>query len=112
MKKGLQNKLVTVFNPENDDEFELFVSYEKLNETDSYEDNDFYIHSHDFDIKNYVSSNNDEIPEWLTEEMVHNSLNEIINEEFENLYDEDLTPDDDDDIFENDILIDFDFDDE
>jgi len=79
-KKGLEAKLITIFNPENSEEFEVFVTYEFLNENMLDEEEELYNYNYSFDIKNYVSSNNDDIPDWLTEEMVYGSLNEAIDE--------------------------------
>lgn len=44
------------------------------------EEEELYNYNYSFDIKNYVSSNNDDIPDWLTEEMVYESLSEAIDE--------------------------------
>jgi hypothetical protein len=78
-KKDIEAKLITVFNPENGDEFEVFVTYEFINDNLLEEDEEIYMYNYGFDIKSYVSSNNEDVPEWMTEEMVYHSLSEIIN---------------------------------
>jgi hypothetical protein len=78
-KKDIEAKLISVFNPENGDEFEVFVTYEFINDNLLEEDEEIYMYNYGFDIKSYVSSNNEDVPEWMTEEMVYHSLSEIIN---------------------------------
>jgi hypothetical protein len=81
-KKGLNTKVITVFNPENDDDFELFVTYEIL-EPDLFDDDDstYYDISGDVDIKSYEPNGDDELPDWVTEDLVYDSLLEELDSE-------------------------------
>jgi hypothetical protein len=110
-KKGLEAKLITVFNPENGEEFEVFVTYEFLNENMLDEEEELYNYNYGFDIKNYVSSNNDDIPDWLTEEMIYSSLSEAIDESnYEQMFntEDDNYDDDYDDTIKDDDFSDLD----
>lgn len=103
-KKGLSSKVVTVFNPINDEEFELYVTYcwiEDKNYNDYlHHEFDGMINQDDIDIKQYESDNDEDVPDWVTEEMVYDALTEELEEDYyeqdEDDYEEDL--DDENDI--------------
>ena len=98
-KKDIEAKLVNVFNPENGEEFEVFVTYEFINDNLLEEDEEMYMYNYGFDIKSYVSSNNEDGPEWMTEDMVYHSLSEIINDSMiEDMFYDDGDIDDADEI--------------
>jgi hypothetical protein len=96
-KKGLNTKIITVFNPENDDDFELFVTYEIL-DSDLFDDEDtYYDIDGDIDLKSYEPNNDDEIPEWVNEDLVYEALLEEIDSE----QDEGEVLDEDDDYYDD-----------
>lgn len=81
-KKGLHTKTINVFNPENGDEFEIFVTFEIL-DNDFTEDESFF-YDDEIDIKSYESVDDEEIPEWVDENLVFISLLEELQIEEEN----------------------------
>lgn len=73
-KKGLHTKVITVFNPDNDDDFELFVTYEIL-ESDLVDDEEtFYDITGDVDVKSYETNGDEDVPDWVTEDLVYDAL--------------------------------------
>jgi hypothetical protein len=73
-KKGLNTKTIVVTNPDNGDEFELFVTFEII-DNELIEDDDVYFDIDDnVDIKSYESTCEEEIPEWVNEDMVYDSI--------------------------------------
>lgn len=103
-KKGLSSKVVTVYDPMSDEEFNLYVTYCWV-EDKNYDD---YLHHEfdgvvsedDLDIKQYESDSDEDIPHWVTEEMVYEALAEDLEEEYEEDYedeDDDYEEEEDDD---------------
>jgi hypothetical protein len=83
-KKGLYTKTIVVFNTDDDYIFELFVTYEFLDSDIVDEDDLYFFTNNDIDIKSYVSNNDEEIPNWVTDEMVYDSLmDELQNEDID-----------------------------
>jgi len=98
-KKGLNTKVITVLNPDSDDELELFVTYEIVDSENSDDDENFLNSNYDIDIKSFEPNNDEEeLPEWITEDFVYDSLyeeleidmteDEFTEEEDENGYNE------------------------
>ncbi len=108
-KKGLNTKIITVFNPDNDDDFELFVTYEILDSDLNDDDDTFYDVDGDVDIKSYETNSDEDIPDWVTEDLVYSSLFEELDLE----EDEDIVIEDEEDFndYENDFMEDDDDDD-
>lgn len=108
-KKGLNTRVITVFHPDTDEEFELFVTYEYINKDDSDEDDNLFMDNNEVDIKSYEPNNEvDELPTWLTEDMVYEALyDELEIDEFE---EEELT-EEEEDTYYNDFVEDSDDDD-
>lgn len=99
-KKGLKTKNITVFHPDTDEEFELFVTYEYINKDDSDEEDDLFIDNHGVDIKSFEPNNEvDEIPTWLTEDIVYEALYGEL--ELDELEEEELTEEEDDGYYED-----------
>jgi hypothetical protein len=100
-KKGLNTRTITVFHPDTDEEFELFVTYEHINKDDSYDEDNLFINNDEVDIKSYEPNNEvDELPNWLTEDIVYEALyGELELDEL----DEDEITDEEDDYYEDDI---------
>lgn len=100
-KKGLNNRVLTVYQPDTDEEFELFVTYEHINKDNSFEEDDLFIDNNDVDIKSYEPNNEvDELPYWLTEDMVYEALYGEL--ELDELDEEELTEEEEDGYFEDD----------
>ena len=113
-KKGLSSKTITVFNPNTDEEFEIYVTYEWYNESDFSDDlteklDDFFGESsfnrENIDIKHFEPNNDEDIPSWVIEDLVYDSLIDELEVEFneEELIDDDINDDyyKDDDTDEN-----------
>jgi len=99
-KKGLNNRVLTVYQPDTDEEFELFVTYEHINKDNSFEEDDLFIDNNDVDIKSYEPNNEvDELPDWLTEDMVYEALYGEL--ELDELDEEELTEEEEDGYFED-----------
>ncbi len=83
-KKGLNNKVITVYEPTGDDEFDVYVTYTFFKEEevmdDSFGDSP-YISREDVDIKHFESNDDYELPEWLTEDLVYDALIEELEED-------------------------------
>jgi hypothetical protein len=105
IKKGLNTKIITVFNPDNDDDFELFVTYEILDSDLNDDDDDTYYNvDGDVDIKSYESNNDEDMPKWVTEDLVYSSLFEELEleeEDEENIIDDEHFEDYENDFMEN-----------
>jgi hypothetical protein len=104
IKKGLNTKIITVFNPDNDDDFELFVTYEILDSDLNDDDDTYYNVDGDVDIKSYESNNDEDMPEWVTEDLVYSSLFEELEleeEDEENIIDDEHFEDYENDFMEN-----------
>ena len=104
LKKGLSSKTITVFNPNTDEEFEIYVTYEWYNESDFSDDlteklDDFFGESsfnrENIDIKHFEPNNDEDIPSWVVEDLVYDSLiDELeIESEDEELLDKDIDED-------------------
>ena len=91
-KKGLNTKTITIFDLDNGYDFELFVTYEIMDSDIDDEDDSFFNVDGEIDIKSYISSTDEDIPEWITEDMIYNSLIEDLQNEY---VDEDSDFDDD-----------------
>jgi hypothetical protein len=106
-KRGLLTRVITVSNPETGDDFEVYVTYEKFIDENTNDElfNDSTFVPEDFDIKHYESDNEDELPEWVTEDLVYDSLikdlEEDYEEEEEDEFYEDLDEDDNEDTDED-----------
>jgi hypothetical protein len=97
-KKGLNTKVITVFNPDNDEDFELFVTYEIL-ESDLVDDEEtFYDITGDVDIKSYNTNGEEDVPDWVTEDLVYETL----------LTELEVGEDDDETVVEDDYYNDYD----
>ena len=99
-KKGLNNKIVTVYHPITDEDFDVYVTYTFFKEEeimdDSFGDSP-YISREDVDIKHFESNSDEDVPEWVTEELVYESLIEELEEDHHwEDEDEDYTEEDDD----------------
>lgn len=95
-KRGLITRVITVTNPETGDEFEVYVTYEKFNNEDLSDElfSESSFVPEDVDIKHFESDTDEELPEWVTEDLVYDSL--IIDLE-DNYEDED----EDDEFFDD-----------
>lgn len=94
-KKGLNTRVITVFNPDNDEDFELFVTYEIL-ESDLVDDEEtFYDITGDVDIKSYDTNGDEDVPEWVSEDLVYDALLVELEVEDEDDDDNDTTIEDD-----------------
>ena len=103
-KKGLNTKVVTIYDPNSSEEFEIYVSYSWFNEPDTNDDgygDSYYVSREDIDIKHFESNNDDELPDWASEDLVYESL-------IEELEDEHINEDDDDDYEDSEFDSDFD----
>jgi hypothetical protein len=88
-KKGLHTKTIVIYDTESDYDFELFVTYEFLDLDINDEDDFFHFTNDDIDIKSYISNNDEEIPDWITDEMVYDSLmDELQNGHVDDEYDD------------------------
>ena len=100
--KGLHTKVINVFDPESDEEFEIYVTFEKYHNTD-YDDDIFDVsdtNREDVDIKYYESNDDNDIPFWVTEDLIYDYLiDELLTESDEDV----IFDDDDEDEFENEI---------
>lgn len=67
-KKGLETKVVTVYDDNTDQEFDVYVSYYI---SDDYENS---LDEELFQIVHFESNNDMDIPEWVTETLVLESL--------------------------------------
>ena len=96
-KKGLSNKVITVFNPNTDEEFEIYVTYEWYNESVFSDDlfGDLSFSRENIDIKQFESNNDEDIPSWVIEDLVYDSLIDELEIEFneEELIDDDIDED-------------------
>lgn len=103
-KKGLNNRVITVYNPQDSDEFDVYVTYTFIKEEeimdDSFGDSP-YISREDIDIKHFESNSDEEIPEWVTEDLVYDSLIEELEEDY-GWEDEEDDYEEDKDDFDND----------
>jgi hypothetical protein len=97
-KRGLLTRVITVSDPETGDEFEIYVTYEKF--IDESTDDELLIDStfvpEDVDIKHYESDTDDELPEWVTEDLVYDALVKDLEDDYEE-------EDEDDDVFYDDF---------
>jgi hypothetical protein len=102
-KKGLNTKVVTIYDPNSSDEAEVYVSYSWYNEPeiieDSYGDSN-YINREDIDIKNYESNTDEDLPDWVSEDLVYESLIEELEDE--HVEEDDYEDDDFKDNFDDD----------
>jgi len=67
-KKGLETKVITVYDDNTDNEFDVYVSYYV---SDDYENS---LDEELFQIVHFESNNDMDLPEWVTETMVLESL--------------------------------------
>ena len=105
-KKGLSIRTITVFNPNTDEEFEVYVTYSWYNDDLIDDGESIDITREDIDIKHFESNCDKEIPNWVSEDLVYESLinelesEEINDDDFEDDYDDsyldDLISDDSD----------------
>lgn len=93
-KKGLHTRVINVFDPESDEQFEIYVTFEKFNDN-SFSD-DFsdvsYIDREDIDITHYESNSDEDIPFWVSEDLIYDYLIDELESEMdenEDFYDED-----------------------
>lgn len=106
-KKSLSTKVVTVFDPHSDDEFEVYVTFSWINNDtfDDYlhHDYDGMINQEDLDIKQFESDNAEDLPEWVTEELVYEALIDELSEEIDDYEEdeEDEYEEDKDDLYDN-----------
>ena len=100
-KKGLSNKVITVFDPNTDEEFEIYVTYERYNESVFSDDlfGDLSFSRENIDIKHFESNNDENVPSWVIEDLVYDSLIDELEIEFN---EEELIDDDIDDYYEDD----------
>jgi hypothetical protein len=83
-KKGLNTKVVTIYDPNSSNEAEVYVSYSWFNEPDMGDDTYgdlFYVNREDIDIKHFESNNDEELPDWVSEDLVYESLIEELEDE-------------------------------
>ena len=92
-KNGLNSKIITVINPETDEELDLYVSYEVINEDGLDDDFDEIGGFSDnvIDIKHFEPNDDVEMGEWVNEDLVYESL---LGELDNDLYDDELLDDD------------------
>lgn len=67
-KKGLQTKVITVYDDNTDNEFDVYVSYYISDDHKNSLDDDL------FQVVHFESNNDIDLPEWVTEIMVLESL--------------------------------------
>lgn len=100
-KKSLSSKVVTVFNPENDEEFDVYVTYSWIEEDNDDYENEVYdgiLNEDNIDIKQFESDTDEDLPDWVTEELVYEVLiDEISHDDTDDYDDEDEFVDDDED---------------
>jgi hypothetical protein len=94
-KRGLLTRVITVSNPETGDDFEVYVTYEKFVDENTNDElfNDSPFVPEDVDIKHYESDTEDELPEWVTEDLVYDSLIKDLEEDYEEEEDDELYDD-------------------
>ena len=83
-KKGLNTKVVTIYDPNSSDEAEVYVSYSWYNEPEIIEDfygDSNYINREDIDIKHYESNTDEDLPDWVSEDLIYESLIEELEDE-------------------------------
>lgn len=92
-KRGLNSKVITVFDPNTDEEFEVYVTYEWYNESDFSEDffGESTFNRENIDIKHFEPNNDEDMPSWVVEDLVYDSLIDELEIEFN---DEELIVDD------------------
>jgi hypothetical protein len=109
-KKGLSSKVITVFDPNTDEEFEVYVTYEWYNESVFSDDlfGELSFNRENIDIKHFESNNDEDIPSWVIEDLVYDSLIDELEIEFneeellnEDEYDDYYKDDDTDETDEN-----------
>jgi hypothetical protein len=67
-KKGLQTKVITVYDDNTDQEFDVYVSYYVSDDYNNSLDEDL------FQVVHFESNNDVDLPEWVNEIMVLESL--------------------------------------
>ena len=104
-KKGLSNKVITVFDPNTDEEFEIYVTYEWYNESVFSDDlfGDLSFSRENIDIKHFEPNNDEDMPSWVVEDLVYDSLIDELEIEFndEELIVDDIVEDDYDDYYKD-----------
>jgi len=104
-KKGINNKVVTLYEPDGYDKFYVYVTYTIFNEKeildDSFGDSQ-YINREDIDIKHYESNSDEEMPDWVTEDLIYDSLVEELEDEVDDWENENELKDLEDDTDEED----------
>jgi hypothetical protein len=95
--KGLHTKVINVFDPESDEEFEIYVTFEKFNNNNFSDDfAEFsYISREDIDIKHYESNSDEDIPFWVSEDLIYDYLIDELESEMEMNENEDFYEEDD-----------------
>lgn len=79
-KKGLETKVITVYDDNTDNEFEVYVSYYI---SDDYENS---LDEELFQIVHFESNSDIDLPEWVTETLVLESLIENhLSDEMDNI---------------------------
>jgi hydroxymethylpyrimidine pyrophosphatase-like HAD family hydrolase len=104
-KKGLSSKVITVFDPNTDEEFEVYVTYEWYNESDFSEEfsEESTFNRENIDIKHFEPNNDEDMPSWVVEDLVYDSLIDELEIEFndEELIVDDIVEDDYDDYYKD-----------
>jgi hypothetical protein len=82
-KKGILTKTILVEDPDGFNDVEVYVTYSWYNEEKDMDDyyEESYITRDDIDIKHYESNTDEELPEWLTIDLVYDSLIEDIEDD-------------------------------
>lgn len=96
-KKGLNNRILIVNNPNTDEEFKVFVTFSWYNEPIDDNETIGALTREDIDIKQIESDSDIDLPHWVTEDLVYESLFtelEIESDEEEEFNFEDTDDDD------------------
>jgi hydroxymethylpyrimidine pyrophosphatase-like HAD family hydrolase len=100
-KKRLNSKVITVFDPNTDEEFEVYVTYEWYNESDFSEEfsEESTFNRENIDIKHFEPNNDEDMPSWVVEDLVYDSLIDELEIEFND--EEPIVEDDYDDYYKD-----------
>lgn len=104
-KKGLNTKVVVIYDPNSSDETEVYITYSWFNEpeiSDETQVDSFYVSREDIDIKHFESNSDEELPVWVNEDLVYESLIEELEYEHNIEEEDDYEEDDEDDDFDAD----------
>jgi len=100
-KKGLNNRVLTVTEPSTDEEFKVFVTFSWYNEPVEDTETIGTLTREDIDIKQIESDCDEELPHWVTEDLVYDALLTELELELDEEDEFDFEEDNDDDYLED-----------